>query len=93
MSAQSHPSGTTITQFATVTADRRAEAPKTLAEPVPQPLTLLDQFGLWGNLGVSLLGFTGALFVLQPGGAGTPRSAWWPPSRPSSSARSSGRSR
>jgi putative hydroxymethylpyrimidine transporter CytX len=58
--------------FTTVTADRHAEAPRTLAEPVPQPLTLLDQFGLWGNLGVSLLGFTGALFVLQPYGAGTP---------------------
>ena len=26
---------------------------------------------MWGNLGVSLLGFTGAIFVLQPGGAGT----------------------
>jgi nucleobase:cation symporter-1, NCS1 family len=39
---------------------------------VPQSLGLLDQFGLWGNLGVSLLGFTGAIFVLQPGGAGTP---------------------
>ena len=34
---------------------------------------VLDQFGLWGNLGVSLLGFTGALVVLQPGGPGTPR--------------------
>ena len=45
---------------------------RTLAEPVPQSLGLLDQFGLWGNLGVSLLGFTGAIFVLQPGGAGTP---------------------
>jgi putative hydroxymethylpyrimidine transporter CytX len=33
---------------------------------------MVDQFGLWGNLGVSLLGFTGALFVLQPYGAGTP---------------------
>jgi putative hydroxymethylpyrimidine transporter CytX len=33
---------------------------------------MLDQFGLWGNLGVSLLGFTGAVFVLQPLGAGTP---------------------
>jgi putative hydroxymethylpyrimidine transporter CytX len=32
----------------------------------------LDQFGLWGNLGVSLLGFTGAIFVLQPSGTGTP---------------------
>jgi len=59
-------------QFTIVAAGRHAEAPRTLAEPVPQPLTMLDQFGLWGNLGVSLLGFTGALFVLQPGGAGTP---------------------
>ena len=31
-----------------------------------------DQIGLWGNLGVSLLGFTGAIFVLQPLGDGTP---------------------
>ena len=59
-------------QFTKVAADRRAEAPKTLDEPVPQPLTAIDQFGLWGNLGVSLLGFTGALFVLQPGGPATP---------------------
>jgi putative hydroxymethylpyrimidine transporter CytX len=44
----------------------------TLNEPVPQALGLFDQFGLWGNLGVSLLGFTGAIFVLQPGGTGTP---------------------
>ncbi|MGH9058254.1 MAG: purine-cytosine permease family protein [Acidimicrobiales bacterium] len=52
--------------------DRRAEAPRTLLEPVPQPLGLTDQLGLWANLGVSLLGFTGAIFVLQPGGSGTP---------------------
>ena len=58
--------------FVTVPGDRRAEVARTLAEPVPQALSLLDQFGLWGNLGVSLLGFTGAIFVLQPGGAGTP---------------------
>jgi putative hydroxymethylpyrimidine transporter CytX len=38
---------------------------------VPRALSLLDQLGLWGNLGVSLLGFTGAIFVLQPAGAGT----------------------
>jgi nucleobase:cation symporter-1, NCS1 family len=67
---------TTTTQakdpFVTVPADRHAEVARTLAEPVPQALSLLDQFGLWGNLGVSLLGFTGAIFVLQPGGAGTP---------------------
>ena len=60
------------TPFVTVRGDRRAEVGRTLAEPVPQALSLLDQFGLWGNLGVSLLGFTGAIFVLQPGGAGTP---------------------
>jgi nucleobase:cation symporter-1, NCS1 family len=59
--------------FTTVPGDRQSEAPRTLAEPVPQALTLADQLGLWGNLGVSLLGFTGALFVLQPGGAGTPK--------------------
>ena len=59
-------------EFVTIRGDRRSEVARTLAEPVPQALSLLDQFGLWGNLGVSLLGFTGAIFVLQPGGAGTP---------------------
>jgi nucleobase:cation symporter-1, NCS1 family len=58
--------------FVTVPGDRRSEVARTLAEPVPQALSLVDQFGLWGNLGVSLLGFTGAIFVLQPGGTGTP---------------------
>jgi nucleobase:cation symporter-1, NCS1 family len=58
--------------FVTVPGDRHSEVARTLAEPVPRALSLLDQFGLWGNLGVSLLGFTGAIFVLQPGGAGTP---------------------
>ncbi len=63
---------TATTHFTIIAADRHAEAPRTLAEPVPQPLTMLDQFGLWGNLGVSLLGFTGALFVLEPYGPGGP---------------------
>ena len=58
--------------FVTVPGDRHSEVGRTLAEPVPQSLGLLDQFGLWGNLGVSLLGFTGAIFVLQPEGTGTP---------------------
>src|SRR5438477_5626635 len=58
--------------FVIVPGDRHAEVARTLAEPVPQALSLLDQFGLWGNLGVSLLGFTGAIFVLQPYGTGTP---------------------
>lgn len=58
--------------FTPVKGDRRSEVAPTLAGPVPQSLGFLDQLGLWGNLGVSLLGFTGAIFVLQPGGAGTP---------------------
>ncbi|MGH3099000.1 MAG: purine-cytosine permease family protein [Streptosporangiales bacterium] len=49
----------------------QAEAPHTLEEPAPRALRLVDQLGLWGNLGVSLLGFTGAIFVLVPiGGPG-----------------------
>jgi putative hydroxymethylpyrimidine transporter CytX len=58
--------------FIIVTGDKHSEVPNTLNEPVPQALGLFDQFGLWGNLGVSLLGFTGAIFVLQPSGSGTP---------------------
>jgi putative hydroxymethylpyrimidine transporter CytX len=59
-------------EFTVVLGDRRSEVPHTLVEPVPQALGLFDQLGLWGNLGVSLLGFTGAIFVLQPDGSGTP---------------------
>jgi putative hydroxymethylpyrimidine transporter CytX len=58
--------------FITVPGDRRSEVGRNLAEPVPKALSLVDQLGLWGNLGVSLLGFTGAIFVLQPDGSGTP---------------------
>lgn len=68
----SDTSGTTQETFVTVPGDRHSEVARTLAEPVPQALSTLDQFGLWGNLGVSLLGFTGAIFVLQPLGTGTP---------------------
>jgi len=45
-----------------------AEAPHTLAEPAPRTLSLLDQLGLWGNLGVSLLGPVGAIYLLAPAG-------------------------
>lgn len=58
--------------FTLIEGNKYSEVPRTLAEPVPQALGLIDQFGLWGNLGVSLLGFTGAIFVLQPNGSGTP---------------------
>jgi putative hydroxymethylpyrimidine transporter CytX len=48
------------------TTAEKAEAPLTLEEPPPRTLRLIDQLGLWGNLGVSLLGFTGAAYVLYP---------------------------
>jgi putative hydroxymethylpyrimidine transporter CytX len=48
-----------------------AEAPLTLAEPPPQTLGLRDTFGLWANLGVSLLLPVAAAFVVLPG-----RSLW-----------------
>jgi putative hydroxymethylpyrimidine transporter CytX len=54
--------------------DTGTEVGPTLDSPVPQTLGLLDQLGLWGNLGVSLLGFSGALFVLYPGVSQTPLS-------------------
>ncbi len=56
--------------MATKTLDARstaaAEAPLTLDEPAPRALGLLDQLGMWGNLGVSILGFTGAIYILYP---------------------------
>src|ERR671930_480248 len=55
--------------------DDRAEAPLTLEQPAPRALRLIDQLGLWGNLGVSLLGFTGAIFVLYPAKAALSLSA------------------
>ncbi len=72
MASTTSASGNTEGTFVTVPGDRHSEVARTLAEPVPQALSMLDQFGLWGNLGVSLLGFTAAIFVLQPAGAGTP---------------------
>jgi putative hydroxymethylpyrimidine transporter CytX len=51
------------------------EAPLTLQEPAPKVLSFADQLGLWSNLGVSILGPVGAIFVLAPGGAEEP---WLP---------------
>jgi putative hydroxymethylpyrimidine transporter CytX len=45
-----------------------AEAAPTLLEAPPRALGLVDQLGFWGNLGVSLLGFAGALSILAPAG-------------------------
>jgi len=44
------------------------EPARTLAGPAPRTLGALDQTALWANLGVSLLGPIGALFVLAPTG-------------------------
>jgi NCS1 family nucleobase:cation symporter-1 len=51
-----------------LTEQRHVEAPLTLAEEPPRVLGWLDQIGLWGNLGISLLGPVGAVYVLQPYG-------------------------
>ncbi|MDQ1722085.1 MAG: nucleobase:cation symporter, family, partial [Pseudonocardiales bacterium] len=48
--------------------DPHAEAPTTLNEVAPRTLSLFDQFGFWGNVGVSLLGFSGAIAILAPYG-------------------------
>ena len=64
-----------ITEAAPSTRTDHAEAPHTLIEPAPRALRLIDQLGLWGNLGVSLLGFTGAIFVLAPIAGGPDRLA------------------
>lgn len=50
--------------------DAGTEAPTTLTRQAPRALGLLDQLGFWGNLGVSLLGFAGALSILTPAGSG-----------------------
>jgi nucleobase:cation symporter-1, NCS1 family len=44
----------------------RGEVPLTLDEPAPKVLGWLDQIGLWGNLGVTLLAPVGAVGVLLP---------------------------
>ncbi|HSY15411.1 MAG TPA: cytosine permease [Jatrophihabitantaceae bacterium] len=49
-------------------ASEATEVGRTLAEPPPRTLGLLDQLALWGNLGVSLLGPAYAVYVLAPGG-------------------------
>src|SRR3954471_19210926 len=56
----------------TATVDRidlpapRTEAPFTLEEPPPRVLGWFDQIGLWGNLGMSILGPLTAIYILQP---------------------------
>jgi nucleobase:cation symporter-1, NCS1 family len=49
-------------------ADERAEAPLVLDTEPPRTLGFRDQAAFWTNLGVSLLGFSGAAWVLTPSG-------------------------
>ncbi|HWC83618.1 MAG TPA: cytosine permease [Pseudonocardiaceae bacterium] len=48
--------------------DEPDEVAPTLAGPTPKTLGLTDQGAFWANLGISLLGFSGAITVLAPGG-------------------------
>ncbi len=55
----------------TITERSERDAPqtepgRTLADPQPRTLGFADQIGLWGNLGVSLLGPAYAYYVLVP---------------------------
>lgn len=70
MSAVTDPIPSDSGQRPSVLDAGAGEAPTTLLEPPPQTLGLLDQLGFWGNLGVSLLGFAGALSILTPYGSG-----------------------
>jgi NCS1 family nucleobase:cation symporter-1 len=45
-----------------------AEAPLVLDTDPPRSLSFTDQAAFWGNLGVSLIGFSGAIYVLTPAG-------------------------
>lgn len=47
-----------------------AEAPLTLEQQAPRALTLFDQVGFWGNLGVSLFGLTLAVYTFTIGQGG-----------------------
>lgn len=49
------------------TAPVRTEVPRTLAEPAPAVLGLRETFGLWANLGISLLLPVAAAFVVLAG--------------------------
>src|SRR4051812_23187621 len=49
-----------------VQLEEHIEAPLTLEEPPPRVLDWWDQIGLWGNLGMSILGPVTAIYILQP---------------------------
>ena len=58
----------TATTDAIVRVDDATDVPLTLTEEAPRLFGWLDQVGLWFNLGISLLGPVGAVYVLAPDG-------------------------
>src|SRR5215472_10135400 len=54
--------------MAVTAVEEHLEVAPTLDGPTPKVLGFTDQGALWANLGVSLLGFSGALAVLAPNG-------------------------
>lgn len=56
------------TNVPTIDRPAAAEVPFRLDEPAPKVLGWLDQIGLWGNLGMSILGPVTAIAILQPYG-------------------------
>lgn len=56
----------TTTRERSTAAGAPTEVGRTLADENPRTMSALDMGALWGNLGVSLLGFTAAIFVLVP---------------------------
>src|SRR3954454_7793666 len=53
-----------------VEPEEHLEAPLTLEQPPPRVLGWWDQIGLWGNLGMSILGPVTAIFILAPASGG-----------------------
>src|SRR5215468_9060593 len=57
---------TVITGTAVIDA-AHSEPGRTLDDVQPRTLGFWDQVALWGNLGISLLGPIGAIFLIAPG--------------------------
>lgn len=68
MTAASPSPATSASSTALLEPTVRVEAPLVLDTAPPRTLGFKDQFALWANLGISLIGFTSAATVLgQPG--------------------------
>jgi NCS1 family nucleobase:cation symporter-1 len=68
MPTQGDEAVTTTQKPANASSVPDSEPGRTLHDRQPRTLGSVDQIALWGNLGVSLLGPTAALFILAPTG-------------------------